>query len=170
MLDQQSSDSMRKQKARKPQAISKINVDNTSGNVPVNKATSVHLTGAQSHQTHRHHQSSHHREPYLRKHHNFVCRVCSPHVKASVRKTLIGNATNREIYAICECIKNVVNRCCPITDDVRAKLSRFRKPLSALSLQKRKLGVSVRKKILIQRGSGIFLPLIASAVISYLLK
>lgn len=110
------------------------------------------------------------REPYLAKHHKFVCRVCLPSLKPSARKHLISKASNHEIYALCECIRNVVCRSCPISKETLRQLARFQRPLTSLSQDKRKLKVAQRKKILVQRGSGIFLPLIASAVMSYLLR
>lgn len=107
--------------------------------------------------------------PYFHKHHRFVCRICSPVLSRRARINLIDSASNQQIYAISECIRNTVNRVLPISPKVKAKLIPHKRPLLKLASSKKQLDVASRKKILTQLGSGIFLPLIASAVVSYLL-
>ena len=106
---------------------------------------------------------------YLKRHIDFVCRVCDPIIKRSVRHKLVDSASRSQVYAICECIKNVVTCVCPISPQVKQSLQKFRRPLTALSKPKKDLSVEERKKVLNQRGSGFFLPAILSAIASHFL-
>lgn len=108
------------------------------------------------------------KRPYLYKHAEFVCKACSPKLKARLRRNLVNNAKPSQIYAICECVKNVVTRECPVSPRIIEKLYRFSRPLMKLSLPKRNVTIDERRKILNQKGAGIFLPLILSSVASYL--
>jgi len=107
--------------------------------------------------------------PYLKRHTDFVCRFCSSSSKPSSRRNQLEKAKKSQVYAVCECIRNVITCKCPVDDSTRAKLQRFKKPLLKLSLPKRSLTIEQRKQLLNQKGSGIFLPLILSSVASYLI-
>lgn len=106
---------------------------------------------------------------YLKRHTEFVCRFCSSFTKSSSRKRQLDLAKKSQVYAICECIKNVVTLKCPVDESTRTKLQKFKKPLLRLSQPKRSLTIDQRKQLLNQKGSGIFLPLILSSVASYLI-
>lgn len=106
---------------------------------------------------------------YFNQHTEFVCRYCSPKTKPQARRKLLANAKRGEIYALCECIQNVVDLKCPISKATVEKLQKYKQPLLKLSQPKRSLPVEERRKLLNQRGSGVFLPLILSSVASYLI-
>lgn len=109
------------------------------------------------------------RTSYFSRHVDFVCRFCSPTLKPKARKKLLASAKKSEIYAICECIDNVVSQTCPVPEHTVSQLGKYQLPLLKLVQPKRKVTIDERKKILSQRGSGIFLPLILSTVASYLI-
>lgn len=109
-------------------------------------------------------------KPFFKKHYRFVCKVCSPELKNNQRKQLIEKASDSEIFSLCECISNIVSKNCPITKEAKKKILKFKRPLLNLCKPKSKLEVGKRKKILSQSGSGVFLPIVASAVLSYLLN
>lgn len=114
-------------------------------------------------------QDEHSSSSYFKKHTDFVCRFCNPKTKKAARSKLLQSAKPSQVYAICECIRNVVNCQCPVDDATIKKLTKFEKPLTELSKPKRALSVEKRKRVLSQRGAGIFLPLILSSVASYLI-
>ena len=101
------------------------------------------------------------KDPYLKKHSKFVCLACSPTLKSSSRRQLIQSAKESQLLAVCECIKNVVCMTCPVDAKVKKTLLRLSQP---------KVPSDERRKLLTQKGAGVFLPLVASAVLTYLLK
>ena len=112
-----------------------------------------------------------HRQPYLSKHAGFCCRVFDKKLLSTrKRNQLIGGATDKQIFALCECIRNVVNCRCPLSNKHKHSLQKYKKTLLKLSSRRAALPVGERRKLLQQKGSGIFLPLIGSAVASYLIN
>ena len=81
-------------------------------------------------------------------------------------KTLLKTATNEQLCAICECCLNVINRNCPINNLQLKQLKPYKKTL--LNLVYKKGSAKSKRKILQQRGSGIFLPLLLPLALSYL--
>lgn len=145
-----------------------------------NEAKNIHLNPKETEFKHKSPSSSssnrnkNHHHPnksnYLSKHHRFICKVCSPHLSSKSRKLLLSKASDEEIFAVCECICNVVEKHCPIQKSTLKKLVPFKNQLLKLGSGKSFASLTERRKILSQKGSGTFLPLIASSVISYLMQ
>ena len=108
--------------------------------------------------------------PYLQKHASFCCRVFASSSQARRRNALISNASDSQVLALCECIKNVLNCVCPVSAKQKAHLGKYQKALIRLCEKKSSLPVVQRKKLLQQKGAGVFLPLIGSAIASYLMN
>jgi len=82
------------------------------------------------------------------------------------RNTLIESATPEQIRCLCECTLNVLNCCVPVNDLKKKKLHTHKNLVRKIALQD--LPVEDKQKILLQKGGGIILPLIVSAVLSLL--
>ena len=108
---------------------------------------------------------------YLSKHAGFCCRVFDKkQLSTRKRNQLIAKASDKQIFAICECIRNVVTCKCPLPSKHKQTLQKYKSTLLKLSGRKASLPVDQRRTLLQQKGSGIFLPLIGSAVASYLIN
>jgi len=100
----------------------------------------------------------------VNKHHPFLRKYL--YSNKNHRKQLIKSATPEQIRCLCECTLNVLNCCVPISDLKKQKLGRHRKLVRKVAIDK--LPIQDKHKLFSQKGGGIILPLIVSAVLSLL--
>jgi len=84
------------------------------------------------------------------------------------RKQIIKSATPEQIRCLCECTLNVLNCCAPVNRLKKQKLSSHKKLVRKVALEK--LPIQSKQNLFLQKGGGIILPLIVSAVLSLLQK
>ena len=80
-----------------------------------------------------------------------------------MHSNLINGANQENIFSLCECILNCLNGNVTLNDPEKNQLKKYKKYLRLIT--KKKLGLKIRKQLLIQKGSG-FLPLIIPPVIA----
>lgn len=98
-------------------------------------------------------------------HINFLRSVSKSNPK-QVRK-LLKQCSKAELKAVCECVLNVANRNCPINRGKLRKLIPHKKLL--LNLAFNKASADTKRRVLIQKGSGV-LPILLPIALSYLLS
>lgn len=85
------------------------------------------------------------------------------------RKALLKSADKTIIKGICECILNVISGNLKISEHSKKQLSKYKNFLRKLVKPKKETSWQQRKRILVQKGSGI-LPLLIQPVLSILLS
>jgi len=83
------------------------------------------------------------------------------------RKSLVSNATPEEIATLCECVLNVYKKNVPVSNKTYRELKPFKQVLH--KCLNKKLSIKKKKQVL-QRGGGAFIPILLSAVLPYLLS
>lgn len=87
--------------------------------------------------------------------------------KPRLRKAIISNSDDDLIQTISEIAYNTIKGNCSVDKQTCEKLRKFKKPLRFLSCPKQPL--RNKRKLLIQKGYGAFLPLLLGTVLSALL-
>ena len=83
---------------------------------------------------------------------------------AKQRKGLIRNATPAEINSLCECVFNAYKRNVNLPTSIISKLHPFRKSIIKLG-KNPKARISLKRRLLLQQGSGAFIPILLSSLI-----
>src|SRR3569832_1058057 len=79
-------------------------------------------------------------------------------------KHLLTNSSKDLVCCICEICNNILSGNIPLKSPYKKRLSRFKHVLRFLA--KRKVNLDKKKKVLVQKGGGIFLPLLLSPLLS----
>jgi ABC-type dipeptide/oligopeptide/nickel transport system ATPase subunit len=89
--------------------------------------------------------------------------------KKKMHKAIIQSSDKELISCICECILNCLNGNIKLTEEQKHKLKHYKKAIRKLLYQQNSL--KIKKKILVQHGSGILpilIPTIFSALAAFL--
>lgn len=81
------------------------------------------------------------------------------------RRSLLQSAKKDQIDCICEVALNVLKKNVPVSSSVRDQLSKHRKYITKIAVEKG--AAKSKKRVLVQRG-GAFLPLLLSTVLPFL--
>lgn len=88
--------------------------------------------------------------------------------KPKLFKSIIENSNRELILAICEIIFNILQGNVQLNTHVRDKLKRYKKTLRCIACPKQ--SISSKRRLLIQKGGGAFLPIIIGSVLSGLIS
>lgn len=84
------------------------------------------------------------------------------------RKALLKTADNELILSVCECAYNLLKGNVSVSSQQKRKLACFKNILR--KLVKKGESLKSKKKYLVQKGGGVFLPILLSAVLQAVLS